>query len=667
MCAACGFRMRLRINETDFSGMKPGNTTLATLFFLSVFTINGAELLLRDGTLHSGVIVRENAEYFLIDEGGTPREISKHLVAKVNGVTYGGVVVSPQTSVKGGAVSKGDEQNSAVSSARINIIPAPRPGFVAAKESRASSATTLPATGPVVAAPTVAPPDTSTQPQTSDNSIRVIPYPKKTVRQPAGSAQVESPVRSSPNVLPNTPMSALPQAVEQKYRPRIDGKTELVLKNGTVFIGHILSQSDHVINFLSENATVTIFKRHISTIDGKRFVYTRSEEENRTADSSTLNTSALKSGQSTARGFEGRSLFRELPSVGFYEGLQVSELVDSIRFKDDWRCRSRAARTLGLMGPWAVVAVDNLAVLMNDATVNDIEIPLVIDSADVPALLAPPLEAARALARLGKHGEAQLVKAAKSANPVLRCRALFGLGDCFLESSETVVRSALKDSDPSVRRVALSSLRRHSALTHLLVALRDPDFNVRSAAVMLCGHLGERSVAGNVILLSKDNNRAVRSSVAECLGLLATSEAVAALVELSRDSDSGVRAAAVRSLGMARDNGAVDALLHALRDQTAEVRAYAVEALGTLRDSRSIPSLYAMVKDSNETVRGKACAALKGLTELPLLVTALNDESPAVRFNAAYVLWLMTGQDFGVDKEKWEIWISKSEGKPPSD
>jgi HEAT repeat protein len=176
--------------------------------------------------------------------------------------------------------------------------------------------------------------------------------------------------------------------------------------------------------------------------------------------------------------------------------------------------------------------------------------------------------------------------------------------------------------------------------------------------VYLIGKLNDKETLPLITNMTKDKNSQVRIAVAEALGTIGTESETSILVALYRDNDNFVRAAAIRSLGMIKDSMAVDVLIGATNDESAEVRSCAVDALGILRNSRAIPSLYAMLKDKNETVREKAKLAVKLHTEMPLLIDALDDESRTIRANVAYILWLLTGQDFGDNKKEWSTWAA---------
>ena len=73
-----------------------------------------------------------------------------------------------------------------------------------------------------------------------------------------------------------------------------------------------------------------------------------------------------------------------------------------------------------------------------------------------------------------------------------------------------------------------------------------------------------------------------------------------------------------------------------------------------------------MVKDRDPEVKALAEEAIKLHTEIPLLISTLDDSSPMVRENAAYLLLILTGQDIGQDKAQWQRWYDedrKKEGK----
>ncbi|MBN2188663.1 MAG: hypothetical protein JW699_04355, partial [Chitinispirillaceae bacterium] len=52
--------------------------------------------------------------------------------------------------------------------------------------------------------------------------------------------------------------------------------------------------------------------------------------------------------------------------------------------------------------------------------------------------------------------------------------------------------------------------------------------------------------------------------------------------------------------------------------------------------------------------------SLKLHTEIPLLIGALENQNILVRDNSAFILWLMTGKNFGKDKQGWVDWYAES-------
>lgn len=115
------------------------------------------------------------------------------------------------------------------------------------------------------------------------------------------------------------------------------------------------------------------------------------------------------------------------------------------------------------------------------------------------------------------------------------------------------LRSAMRDADGCVRRVAASFLGRveHPAATAALVnALQDPSAETRFLGALGLG-LGETSSAtSSLITALKDDTPAVRRAAAWALGSIGARAAQEALIQLlERDPDARVRQAAAWAIG----------------------------------------------------------------------------------------------------------------------
>ncbi|HEV8433646.1 MAG TPA: PilT/PilU family type 4a pilus ATPase [Thermoanaerobaculia bacterium] len=162
-----------------------------------------------------------------------------------------------------------------------------------------------------------------------------------------------------------------------------------------------------------------------------------------------------------------------------------------------------------------------------------------------------------------------------------------------------------------VRDRALDSLRAFGdqLIEPAIELLRDPDDDVRAAAIAVASAF--------------DDPRIVPSTIA-----------------LLKDPDWWIRIAAADTLGRLKDSRAVEPLMAALADP--DVRWAAVESLGRIGDPRSLPALGKMLADPTPDVRIEVMQALRHFkhpqVQNALLQMAANDPERNVRARAIDIL-----------------------------
>jgi HEAT repeat protein len=516
-------------------------------------------------------------------------------------------------------------------------------------------------------------PAASTPPATPQQTPAITGNPAVQAAAPAIPASAPPAVpapapTSAPSIAPQVPPP--PPAVPVPVK-RADGKHELLLKNGTVFIGTIVSENDRFLSFgTSEGTTINILKRLIRKLDGVPYVI-------QTAAASPLDTSSqLKriapagpAPEKTAAAAPPQQAKpavikrRQLPNIAIKPGVSMAELIDSLKstFPDQ---RAVSARQIGTMGQWATGSIGALAALLADTAGSRELPPLDSDSASMEKMLPPGFEAARALIRIGPKGIDELRRGTQSGNPLVRQRSVFGCSESQETNLLAVFQAALKDDDPRVRAMAVRGLRFNDAKDALVNTLDDRDGDVRTVAASALGELRSPGAVKSLIVALKDVRPSVRTQAALSLAKIGAKEAIAPISALASDMESPVRENAVTALGMLKDTASTAPLLLAMADPNPNVRTAAVKSLAALYDPRAIPSLYTAMQEKNDTVRAAVESAIKQLTEIPLLISALDNENSLVRGNVAYILWLMTGKDLGQDKKAWTEWYAE-QGKAP--
>lgn len=141
-------------------------------------------------------------------------------------------------------------------------------------------------------------------------------------------------------------------------------------------------------------------------------------------------------------------------------------------------------------------------------------------------------------------------------------------------------------------------------------------------------------------------NPEVRRTACWLLGRLRVAAGIPALLAAMYDEDATLRRFAAAALGELEDPSTAAALIDRMVDDGDEgVRVIAALSLGSLTGSHVVDALRAMVQDTTQParVRGAAAEALgiAGADDpslVPVLLFALEDPSPDVRFNAAYGL-----------------------------
>jgi HEAT repeat protein len=116
-----------------------------------------------------------------------------------------------------------------------------------------------------------------------------------------------------------------------------------------------------------------------------------------------------------------------------------------------------------------------------------------------------------------------------------------------------VLRTAIRDFDACVRRIAAQLLGRHgddSAVSALMDALRSDDVSIAEAGALGLGYSRAERAGGGLIDALRAGAPRVRRMAAWALGRIGSGASIPALTEaLARDADAAVRRTAAWALG----------------------------------------------------------------------------------------------------------------------
>jgi HEAT repeat protein len=268
------------------------------------------------------------------------------------------------------------------------------------------------------------------------------------------------------------------------------------------------------------------------------------------------------------------------------------------------RARVSGAKCLGMLGPQAESAVPALL-----GTFHDPE-----------AYVA--MEAATALAKIGKASIPGLTQALSDKTPVVRHAAAYALGEIGPEAESAVPEliAALKDQDSQVRSSTAYSLMLIGTPTVAALSnvIDHGDANARDAAVreFIRFYRSLRTIVPPLLKMAHAEPAGSRRTALETLGAIRAADdaTITTLIGALQDPDVDVRLAAARALGQVpwRAQAAIAPLSRSLQDPSASVRASAAQALGAIGSParRALTDLRTSLQDKDASVRSAAQEAL---------------------------------------------------------
>jgi HEAT repeat protein len=197
------------------------------------------------------------------------------------------------------------------------------------------------------------------------------------------------------------------------------------------------------------------------------------------------------------------------------------------------------------------------------------------------------------------------------------------------------------------------------AVEPLGLILQSGAYHQRREAVAGLSQIPDARVVRALLIALKDPDDQVRSAAAEALCTIADPACIEALGRSLRDAHKHVRAIAANGLGQFGGPNAVQSILGVMRDPHWEVREAACLALGRLGDPRGFDPLVAALKDHDREVRE---AAVRGLSQLNdkraigHVVLALVDDQDSVR--------QIAGAALGLLDTRWEMTDAAKEAIP---
>jgi HEAT repeat protein len=200
-------------------------------------------------------------------------------------------------------------------------------------------------------------------------------------------------------------------------------------------------------------------------------------------------------------------------------------------------------------------------------------------------------------------------------------------------------------------------------LQTLIEQLHHPDKNVRSSAVFALEKLDDVGVADALIqALSTEPDFYVREDLTWALVRIGE-PAFQKLVAVLGDPQAAGRPYIAHTLSKMRDARTVDALLAVLHDSDIAVVRKAVFALGQIGEARAISAIVMLLGCEDEELQTVLTQALEkfGASAVPALLSALKDENPTVREQAAHILGQLGGEEAGtalidaLNDPEWQV------------
>ena len=233
-------------------------------------------------------------------------------------------------------------------------------------------------------------------------------------------------------------------------------------------------------------------------------------------------------------------------------------------------------------------------------------------------LLAGQAELAAADARqiLQTHPSSQpYLKPLQDPSPAVRCSALraITLDPPSGTIPSGILKNALHDSDPTVRREAIEAthvLQNSEALPLLREAAQDSDWLTRAAAARLLGSRNDPFALPDLFSLLSDRDSYVRRFARRSLLELAGQAKPDAYVPALSSQDRTTQVVAALALARLNDGRGLEILLAEMANPMGIERVEAVKSAARIKDPRVLPAIRSATGDADSEVRVVALIAL---------------------------------------------------------
>ncbi|OLN24783.1 hypothetical protein DVDV_3913 [Desulfovibrio sp. DV] len=189
----------------------------------------------------------------------------------------------------------------------------------------------------------------------------------------------------------------------------------------------------------------------------------------------------------------------------------------------------------------------------------------------------------------GAELDARFRELSRSDDPMDRLMAVYALGRMGVGDHMDIIRAALADEVPDIRKIALETLADS------------------------CGH--EETSLPLIVSRLDDENRDVRLAVVEVLGGCDSDTVYTYLEKALNDSDDWVRIRAIEALGARGERDAVGRLLAMAGEPSKIVALKAVEGLGEIGGPDAFQALLGLISSDDPELAGTAETAIARLQD----------------------------------------------------